>query len=130
MPHLTSTAGRHAADLARRRAALNAAEARRLVDDEAREQLRRSIAGRGISCIDQLRDGEHQLFARCRVDTCFADGELIDALITDAGFELDPGRISRFRDRFEYIRLLNPATGARVVMVISRPGALHRAEAA
>jgi hypothetical protein len=130
MPHLTSTAGRHAADLARKRAALTAAEARRLVDDEARELLRRALAARGLRVLNVLNDDGPELSVRCGVESCAHDSDLIDAVVTDLGFTLDPHRVSRYRERFEYVRLINSATGARVAIVISRPGVLLRGEAA
>lgn len=130
MPHLTSTAGRHAADLARRRAALAAADARRLVDDEARELLRRSLIAHGLRVLEVLNEDGPELSIRCGIETCAHDSELIDAVVTDLGYRLDPHRVSRYRERFEYVRLLNSATGARVAIVISRPGALLRGEAA
>lgn len=126
MPHLTSIAGRHAADRARQRATQAAAEAHQLVSDEAREALRRAIAAHGIRAIDVLRDGTHELRVACGVVTCAQDSATVDAIITDQGFTLDPTRLSRFRDRFELVRLHQPATGAKVTVVISRPGALHR----
>lgn len=126
MPHPTSIAGRHAADRERQRAASAAAEARHLVDEAARETLRRAIAAHGIRVIEVLRDGGTTLSVRCGIDTCARDSELVDAIITDQGFALDPTRISRFRERFEFVRLHQPATGAKVTVVISRPGALHR----
>lgn len=125
MPHLTSIAGRHAADRARQRAAA-AAEARQLVSDAARETLRRTIAAHGIRVLDRLTDAGHELRVQCSVDQCARDSELLDAIITDHGFALDPTRISRFRDRWELVHLHQPATGATVTVVISRPGSLHR----
>ena len=124
MPHLTSIAGRHAADRERQRAALAAAEVQTLVNDSARESLRRAIAAHQIRVVDVLRDGRHELRVQCGVDTCAHDSALVDAIITDFGFALDPSRISRFSERFEFVRLHNPATGAKVEVVIGRPGAL------
>lgn len=126
MPHPTSIAGRHAADRIRQRAAQAAAAAQQLVNEAARETLRRAIVAHGIRVVEVLRDGEHQLSVRCGIDTCAQDSEVVDAIITDQGFALDPSRISRFRERFEFVRLHQPATGAKVTVVISRPGALHR----
>ena len=130
MPHLTSIAGRHAADRERQRAEQAAAEARQLVDEAARETLRRAIAAHGIRVIEVLRDGGTTLSVRCGIDTCARDSELVDAIITDQGWTLDPKRLSRFRDRFELVRLHQPATGARTEVLISRPGALQRGEEA
>jgi len=126
MPHLTTVAGRHAADRARAQAATEAATRKSLTDEAAREGLRAAIAGHAIRVLDVLRDGAHELRVQCGVDTCARDSELVDAIITDQGFTLDPTRLSRFRDRFEFVRLLQPATGAQVTVVISRPGNLHR----
>lgn len=128
MPHPTSIAGRHAADRERQRAAERAASVLTEINAEAREQLRRAIAAHGVRVIDALRDGRHELHVRCGVDTCAHDSQVVDAIITDHGFTLDPTRLSRFRDRFEFVRLHNPATGAKVEIVISRPGSLHRFE--
>lgn len=126
MVQITSIAGRHAADRARDRALSAAAEAKRLIDDEARETLRRAIAGHGIRVLDCLRGDGPELHVQCGVDTCAQDSALVDAIITDQGYTLDPSRISRFRDRFEFIRLVQEGTGAKVSVVVSRPGSLHR----
>lgn len=124
MPNLTSTAGRHAADRERARATQAAADAQDLVNEAARETLRRAIAAHGIRVVDALVAGRHELHVRCGVETCAAESALVDAIITDHGFRLDPTRISRFRERFEFVRLANTATGAKVEVVISRPGSL------
>lgn len=126
MPVITSIAGRHAADLERARAVKAGAEAKQLIDDEARETLRRAIALHGIRVLERLRDEGPELYVQCGVDECARDSALVDAIITDQGYSLDPSRISRFRDRFEFVRLIAPATGAQVTVIISRPGALHR----
>lgn len=126
MPHLTTVAGRHAADRARTAAAAEAATSKALTDSAARETLRRAIAGHGIRVLDCLRADGPELHVKCGVDTCAQDSALVDAIITDQGYTLDPSRISRFRDRFEFVRLVQQGTGAKVSVVISRPGSLHR----
>ena len=126
MLHPTTIAGRHTADRERERAARAAAEAKQLTDDAARDALHRAIAARGIRVLDVLDDGRHTLSIRCGIETCAQDGELVEAIVTDHGFRLDPARLSRFRDRFEHLRLRQEGTGAQLELLISRPGALHR----
>lgn len=123
MPNITSIAGRHAADRERQRASA-AARALQAISDEARETLRRALAARGIRVVDVLRPEGPELHVRCGIETCAHDSQLVDAIITDHGFALDPTRISRFRDRFEFVRLHQLSSGAKVSVVISRPGSL------
>ena len=123
MPNITSIAGRHAADRERQRANA-AARALQAISDEARETLRRALAARGIRVVDVLRPEGPELHVRCGIETCAHDSQLVDAIITDHGFSLDPTRLSRFRDRFEFVRLHQPSSGAKVSVVISRPGSL------
>lgn len=126
MPHLTSIAGRHAADRERQREASNAERSQQELAGEARSALQRAIHQRGIRCFDVLDDGEHLLSIRCGIETCARDSDVVDAVIEQQGFVLDRRRLGRYRDRFEFLPLVQERTGAKVGVVISRPGAFFR----
>lgn len=118
---LTSTAGRHAADRQR------TAEAKALADrhSDARDALRRALLARNIRVFEKFGEDDPALFARCGVDTCARDQQLIDATLDDLGWSPDCLRLSRFQDRYETLRLAH-TSGARLTLTISRPAALVR----
>lgn len=131
MPWIHSTAGRHAADRERERAAQRAHQLQLELQHEARSQVARALKARGIRVLEVLEDGESQVHAHCSVDRVHSDSVLIDATLTEYGFEVDPSRLSRYRQYAETVYLRNPATGVRLVAVIHRLGVLSRpAEAA
>jgi hypothetical protein len=137
MPHLTSIAGRHAADRARERATERAAQDRFEIHHSTRELLAHMLEKRGLRVFaDHSRPGGHEpsIGVNCSVEQSERDQGVIVATLDELGWRPDPYRISRFQNRHESLRLHQPATGARVLLLVHIPSGVllqtHQWEAA
>lgn len=124
-PPCTTVAGRHAADTARRAEALAKQRRIDLSHADAREALRAAIAHRGLRVFEKLSDDDPSLFVRCSIENCWNDQRVVNAVVDELGWTPDTLRLSRFQDHYENVRLYQAATGARVLLTVSRPGALQ-----
>lgn len=132
-PHCTTVVGRHAADLARARAAIAQGE-HDDQQDHARRELDRTLRGFGLRTephFDPTLQTERSIFVHCRVHTARADHELVYAILDDQGWRSDCARLSRFRQAYDVLRLVHRGTGATLVVIIKVPfGAFAPLEAA
>lgn len=126
MPHLTSIAGRHAADRERERAA-QALLTQPDVDEQqqlARERLARTIRNLGIEAhahFDDVLGTERTLKVDCRLASCENDQRLVHAVLDDQHWRPDPRRISRYNARYHVVRVRHRDTGATLAIVLSIP---------
>jgi hypothetical protein len=124
MPHSTSIAGRHAADRQRARAA----DAVTAVTADAQFDARKALAYRleraGLHTFADIiprPNVEPTLALRCRVDSCEQDHARIYAILDEMGWKSDVNRLSRINHRYDILRLVHPATGATLVLIITLP---------
>lgn len=126
MPHLTSIAGRHAADRERERAAQALLTHPDLIEQQAlaRERLARTIRAHGIEVharYDDVLGSERTLKVDCRLASCENDQRLVYAILDDQRWRPDTHRISRFNARYHVLRVRHAGTGAALAVVLSIP---------
>ncbi len=126
MPHLTSIAGRHAADRERERAAqaLLTHPDQHEQQSLARERLARTIRAHGIEVharYDDVLGPERTLKVDCRLETCQSDQRLVYAILDDQHWQPDVRRFSRFNARYHVLRVRHRDTGALLAVVLSVP---------
>lgn len=124
MPDLRSTAGRHAADLARRRTADAATLDARRLQDAAREALARAFRLRGLTVYPHFSpelEDERSLWVECRLASCREDHALVYAVLDDDGWQPDRERYSRVSARYEVLRLTHRGSGAKLALIVKIP---------
>lgn len=124
MPSLTSTAGRHAADRERERAAQRAAADLFDIHSAARGLLARTLTTRGLRVFaDHSKPGGHEpsIGVNCSVERSEHDQAIVTATLDELGWAPNPHRTSRFTHRYQTLRLHQPATGARVLLLVHVP---------
>lgn len=120
MPALTTTAGRHAADVARQRAAAIAGHLAEQQDD-VREDLAATYRRLGLRCFAHYhpQNAEPSLAVNCRLEHAL-DHDLVYAVLDEKGWRPDPARLSRVRHGYDVLRLVHE-NGARLVLVVHIP---------
>lgn len=128
MPHLTSTAGRHAADLARRRALLAVSESGQ---HQARERLAARLRAHGLVAFADITprpNVEPSISANCRLDNASNDETFVFALLDELGWRIAYGR---HRAYGHFLTLEHTASGAELLLIVKLPYAeIPRPEAA
>jgi hypothetical protein len=137
MPCITARPGRHAADRERERAAAQAAADLFEIHSAARGLLARTLTTRGLRVFADLsRPGGHEpsIGVNCSAERSEYDQAVLDATLDELGWQPDPYRTSRITHRYESLRLHQPASGARVLLLVHIPNGVllqkHQWEAA
>ena len=111
MPHLTTIAGRHAADLARRRAG----DRTEFLRAEALRRLAASLRTLGLAV---LSTHGNNFSTRVRLEHALTDHSNAYALLDELGWRADWGRHG---ERSDALLLSHAETGARCWLVIHLP---------
>lgn len=126
MPHLTSIAGRHAADRERERAA----QALLTPPDDcelqaaARDRLARVIRMHGLEACARFEDvlgPERTLKVDCRLASCANDQRLVYAILDDQRWRPDDRKRSVISARYHVLRVRHRDCGAQLAVVIGIP---------
>lgn len=130
MPHLTSTAGRHAAD--RERARLESARRAEVTasQDAARDALVRALRLRGLRVLSRFDAEDRSIHVTLGVETMLADEQRVASIVEAAGWRLTTLRLSRYRDYIDNVWIVHVDTGAQILLTTHRPGVLRQGEAA
>ena len=124
MPHITSIAGRAAADRQRARAAEVATAKVEAAQQEAREALARRFKAAGLHAFADITarpNVEPTLGVRCSITSCEQDHSLVYAILDELGWKTDVRRLSRINSRYDILRLVHVQTSAMLVLIITLP---------
>lgn len=119
MPDLRSTAGRHAADLARQRAVGHSIDQQQ----DARARLAARIRAAGLPCFADLTarlNVEPAIGVNVRLDHVVTDEALVFTLLDDCGWRITTGRHGAYG---HHLWCRHAESGAEVILHVKLPHA-------